>query len=56
MIDVTREDFLESICKRCSVNKRLRAGICTEEESQEECDCCACIIIAGMICDEAGIE
>ena len=56
VIDVTREDFPESIGERCSVNKRFRAGICTEEEAQEECDCCACIIIAGMICEEAGIE
>lgn len=56
MIEITKEEFLDSICERCYVNKRIRAGICTEEEAREECDSCACIIIAGMICEEAGIE
>ena len=56
MTGITRDEFLDSICERCSVAQRIRTGICTEEEAREECDCCACIMIAGMICDEAGIE
>lgn len=56
MMEITKEEFLESICERCAVTKRVRNGICTEEEAREECDCCACIMIAGMICEEAGIE
>lgn len=56
MTGITKEEFLDAICERCSVEQRARTGICTEEEAREECDCCACIMIAGMICEEAGIE
>ena len=56
MIEITKEEFLDEICQRCTVDQRVKAGILTEDEAREECDCCACIMIAGMICDEAGIE
>lgn len=56
MNGITRDEFLDEICKRCTVDQRVKIGILTEDEAREECDCCACIMIAGMICDEAGIE
>lgn len=56
MSGITKEEFLDEICKRCTVDQRVKTGILTEDEAREECDCCACIMIAGMICDAAGIE
>ena len=56
MSGITKDEFLDEICKRCTVDQRVRTGILTEDEAREECDCCACIMIAGMICDAAGIE
>lgn len=56
MIGITKDEFLDEICKRCTVDQRVKTGILTEDDAREECDCCACIMIAGMICDAAGIE
>lgn len=56
MSGITKDEFLDEICKRCTVDQRVKTGILTEDEAREECDCCACIMIAGMICDAAGIE
>ena len=53
---ITKDEFLDEICKRCTVDQRVKTGILTEDEAREECDCCSCIMIAGMICDAAGIE
>ena len=56
MSGITRDEFIDEICKRCTVDQRVKTGILTEDDAREECDCCACIMIAGMICDAAGIE
>ena len=56
MSGITKDEFLDEICKRCTVDQRVKTGILTEDDAREECDCCACIMIAGMICDAAGIK
>lgn len=53
--DISREEFTEMICERCVIAYRVRSGIIPEEQGQEECDCCPYAIIAGVICDAAGI-
>ena len=53
--EISREEFMEMICERCVIAYRVQTGIIPEEQGQEECDCCPCAIIAGVICDAAGI-